>query len=212
MPRYIDITLPIRAAMPVWPGDPAPQITLSNSIVGGHSCNVSHFAAGVHLGTHLDAPRHFIDDAPAVEALDLHTLIGPVWVADVGEADRVDVAELEAMALPADCTRLLIRSRNSALWSLPGTDFHPDYVALTPDAARWLVARGMRLVGIDYLSIERYKEPGHVTHHVLLGDGVIVIEGLDLRHVTPGAYKLICLPLKLVGSDGSFVRAVLEAE
>ncbi|CCQ72895.1 cyclase family protein [Magnetospira sp. QH-2] len=210
MPQYMDITLTIHPHMPVWPGDPTPEVTRMRSIAEGHVCNVSRFAAGVHLGTHLDAPLHFIDGAGGVETLALETLIGPAVVADVGDADRVDVSHLEAMDLPADCTRLLIKSRNSALWSRPGTEFHADYVALTPEAADWVVARGIKLVGIDYLSIERYKEPGHVTHHKLLGAGVIAVEGLDLRGVEPGPYKLICLPMKIAGSDGAFVRAVLE--
>lgn len=209
MPRIFDITLPYAPEYPAWPGEPKPVVERMRSLAAGDSANVTRLAAGMHFGTHVDAPVHFIAGAGGVETLPLDALIGPAVVVDVGEAKVITPAVLESAALPAGTARVLFRSTNSRLWADPGHAFRQDYVALTPAAARWLVDRGIRLVGVDYLSVEPYGEPGHATHHVLLAAGVVIVEGLDLRAVSPGIYQLVCLPLKLVGSDGAPARVVL---
>lgn len=211
MTRIIDITVAVSPQLPSWPGEPKLTTSLLRDMSQGHSCNVSRIEGGVHTGTHLDAPCHFVAGGIGVDRLALDALIGPVRVAHFPDADAIDAAMLDGLALPAGTARLLLKTRNSELWNDPGHDFRKDYVALTPDAAQWIVGRGIRLVGIDYLSIERFAEPGHRTHTILLGAGVIAVEGLDLRQVAPGDYDLYCLPLKLAGADGAPVRAVLIA-
>lgn len=212
MKRIIDITVTVSPQLPSWPGEPKLTTSLLRDMSRGHSCNVSRIEGGVHTGTHLDAPRHFIAGGVGVDQLALDILIGPARVAYFPDAHAIDAALLEGLALPAGTTRLLLKTRNSALWNDPGHAFREDYVALTPEAAQWIVDHGIRLVGIDYLSIERFREPGHRTHKILLGAGVIAVEGLDLRRAAPGAYDLYCLPLKLAGADGAPVRAVLVAD
>ena len=135
-----------------------------------------------------------------VDQLPLELLYGPALVRDLGRAEAVDEAALEALDIPAGTRRLLLKSRNSLLWE--DSAFRPDYVALTPGGARWLV-------GVDYLSIEAVGAPGFPVHHTLLGAGVVIVEGLDLREVPPGAYTLLCLPLRLAGGDGAPARALL---
>ncbi len=212
MPRYIDITLPLREGLPVWPGDPHPEIRRIQDQADGAPANVTRLNTVVHTGTHVDAPVHFVAGGAGVESLSLEVLIGPARVVSLPEATRIDAATLDALQLPPDVTRVLFRTRNSAWWTDPAHTFHEDYVSLTPDGARWLVERAVTLVGIDYLSIEAMAEPGHATHHALLEAGVVIIEGLDLRGVAPGAYDLMCLPLKITGADGAPARVVLATD
>lgn len=213
MPRILDITLPYSPDYPAWPGEPGPKLELLRSLARGDSANVTRLDAGMHFGTHVDAPVHFIEGAGGVDTLPLDVLVGAAVVVDVGAATLITPAVLEASAIPAGATRVLFKSTNSSLWDDPGHVFRQDYVALSLEAARALVKRGVRLVGVDYLSVERFGEPGHATHHVLLAAGVVIVEGLDLRQVAAGAYRLVCLPLKLVGADGAPARVVLiEAE
>ena len=144
-----------------------------------------------------------------MDRLDLGTLVGPCVVGEVPEVGEITPAHLEALGLPAGTVRLLLKTRNSALWDRPDHPFFEDYAALTPDAARWVVDHGIRLIGIDYLSIQRFADAVSTTHLVLLGAEVIIVEGLDLREVAPGAYQLTCLPMKLADADGAPVRAIL---
>jgi arylformamidase len=173
----------------------------------GDPANVSLLRFGSHTGTHVDAPAHFVDGGAGVDALALDVLIGRTLVAELTAPAVVERADLAALPLEGH-TRLLLKTRNSALWEAPS--FSRDYVALSVDAARFLVERGLRLVGIDYLSIEGYAATGHPVHTTLLGAGLVILEGLDLRRVTPGVYELICLPLALAGADGAPCRAVLR--
>lgn len=210
--RIHDLTLPITPGLTPWPGDPSPVVSRVRSIAAGDSCNVSRLDVGVHCGTHVDAPCHFIEGAPAVEAMPLDILTGPAGVVVLEEAAAIDAPDLEALDLPPGLERVLIRTRNSGLWETSSHAFRTDYVALTAAAARWLVERGIRLVGVDYLSVERFREPGHPVHMILLGAGVVVVEGLDLRGIAAGSYELVCLPLKIVGSDGAPTRVILIEE
>ena len=205
--RIHDVTLAIGSGVPPWPGEPAPLVTRLSDMAKGDDCNVTRMDFAVHYGTHLDAPLHFIPGGGDVASLDLQTLMGPCHVARV--ADTVDAIGPEAFAIPSGCTRLLVRTRNSTLWDNPAHAFRRDFVAFTPEGAQWLVACGIRLVGIDYLSVQRFHDAEPTTHRILLGAGVIAVEGLDLRGIAPGAYQLACLPLKLIGADGSPCRVVL---
>jgi arylformamidase len=199
MVEIIDISVPVRPGMVTYPGDPTVTLERVVSIADGGVVNLSRLDFGVHSGTHVDAPVHFIDGAPAAETLPLDVLIGTARVLDLSAAARLDASAFEGVELSA---RVLLKTRNSELWSRE--TFVDDFLALTEDGARALIEGGVRLVGIDYLSIG-----DEAAHQALLGAGVVAIEGLDLRGVEPGEYRLVCAPLKLVGSDGAPARALL---
>jgi arylformamidase len=198
--EIIDVSVPVRPGMALYPGDPAVTLERVASLAGGDIANISRLALGVHTGTHVDAPVHFIDGAPAVDALPLDVLLGPARVVDLTSAERLDAAAFDGVDLPE---RVLLKTRNSELWKLDS--FAEDFLSLTADAARVLVDGRVRLVGIDYLSIG-----DEAAHGVLLAADVVPIEGLDLRGVEPGEYELVCAPLKLVGSDGAPARVLLR--
>ncbi len=204
----LDISVAVSPSMPVWPNNPGVELERMNRIEAGASSNVSRLALGVHSGTHVDAPVHFLPGAAGVDTLKLDVLIGAVWVTHLPAAARIRAPDLEAATIPPDTQRLLIKTRNSDFWARGDTEFHTDYVGVGPDAAEWMVQRGLSLVGVDYLSVAPWKE-SRPTHQILLSAGVVVVEGLNLAGVEPGAYNLICLPLKLVGCDGAPARAVL---
>ena len=207
--KILDISVPVSPGLPVWPGDPTVELERYRSISAGDDCNVSRICCSVHSGTHVDAPEHFIDNALTVEDLTLEMLIGPALVIEVPAAGAIEPDFLETVSLPPGTARLLFKTRNSQLWRQPEHSFKSDYVALSPEAAAWIVERGIRLVGVDYLSVQMFSDPEPLTHRTLLSAGVVIIEGLDLQDVSPGSYQLVCLPLKLVGSDGAPARAVL---
>jgi arylformamidase len=203
MPRaLIDVTLPVSGQLPVWPGDPAVAI----ACVSDGLPMVSALTMSCHAGTHVDAPAHFLAGGAPVDRLSLDVLLGPCWVVRCAGGAMITAAMLAAAAIPAAAVRLLIRTENS---EHPARDFDPAYVALAPDAAGWLLDRGVRLVGIDGPSIEAYDAPDHPVHRALLAAGVIIVENLALGAVAPGAYELICLPLPITGCDGAPARAVL---
>ena len=206
--RIHDISLTISNSLVTYPGDPGIQITLVHGIGKDHSSNLTKLDMGAHTGTHVDAPVHFIDGAPASETLDLRILIGPAVVIDATKEDNISGKSLGDLNIPEGSERVLFRTRNSEIWKSKPGEFAPDFVAITEDGAEWLVERGIRLVGIDYLSIGPFHQ-GAPTHKVLLEAGVIPIEGLDLSRIAPGSYFLICLPLKIEGSDGAPSRVVL---
>jgi arylformamidase len=205
--QYIDVTVPLRPGMPLYEGDPPVALERVSSLAGGGVCNLSRLDFGLHSGTHIDAPLHFIDGAPGVESTPLEALLGDARVVDaVKVTGQIDAAQLGALDVPAGCERLLFKTTNSQLWQRDG--FSRDFVALTEEAARKLVRRGVRLVGIDYLSIAPFADPAP-THITLLEAGVVILEGLDLRRVQPGAYRLLCLPLLVPGADGAPARTLL---
>lgn len=205
---WLDISVPIREGMPTFEGDPRVRLSQTAAISMGAVCNVSRLDFGVHSGTHVDAPVHFIEGAPGAEAIPLDALIGRAEVVDARGVDGpFDAAAIEALGIPAGTERLLFRSRNSDLWDLPA--FSTSFNGVTADGARELVRRGVRLVGIDYLSIAPFAKPV-ATHVTLLERGVVVLEGLDLRAIEPGPYDLVCLPLRIPGCDGSPARAVVS--
>lgn len=204
-----DVTLTFTTDIPGFPNTPVPTLERLRSMDDGAVNNLSRLDIHVHFGTHVDAPRHFVADGCGMEAVPLETLLGPCLVVDFPELSEIAPADLEAKAIPPETTRLILKTRNSDLWNDYGQGFRPDYVALTPAAADWVIARGIQLVGIDYLSIERFQEPGRVTHRALLGAEVVIIEGMDLRTIAAGAYELVCMPLKLKGCDGAPARVAL---
>lgn len=210
--NFIDISLPISPGLPVWPGDPGVELERIRAIADGCASNDSRLGCSVHTGTHVDAPLHFLDNGASVEKLPLDVLVGPAEVVEVPDAERISHTILENLSLPEGTTRLLIKTRNSDLWNDARHPFNPDFVALDAPAASWVVERGIRLIGIDYLSIQRFVDKDPATHRILLASGVIIVEGLDMRQVDPGRYQLICLPLKLSGSDGAPARAILIEE
>jgi arylformamidase len=207
--QHVDISVAlVPGQTPIYPGDTDLEVDRVQHLAHGDPANVSRLVCSTHCGTHVDAAVHFIEDRPGVEQIALDALLGRCWVADATAVeDQVDAAALRHLDIPDDATRVLFRTRNSQLWEHP--KFTQDFVALAPDGADELVRRGIRLVGIDYLSIAPYDDPGP-THEALLRAGVTILETLDLRHVDPGWWTLTCLPLLLVGADGAPARAVLS--
>ena len=205
--KLIDVTVPLDASLPNYPGNQPFVLDAVKRIANGDSSNVSTLHMSAHTGTHVDAPRHFFDEGAGTESLPLELLIGRARVIEVSSRAGIAAEDLGGIDL-SDDIRLLIKTRNSRLWGSP--EFHADYVGVTESGAKHLVEHGIKVVGVDYLSVEQFKNPGAPAHHVLLGAGTIVIEGLDLRQVDPGIYEMFCLPLRVVGSDGAPARVVLR--
>ena len=203
-----DVSLPISESLAVWPGDPELQISHPFHLDRGDELTVSRLDMSSHAGTHVDAPAHFVPGGAGVDSLDLDLLVGPALVVHALEFDTLSAAVLEDLSIPVGTERLLLRTRSSDRWARGETDFWTDYVGVTGDGARWLVAQGVRLVGIDSLSVAPFDEL-EPPHQTLLGAGLIVVEGLDLSDVAPGVYQLVCLPLKITGGDGAPARAIL---
>ena len=204
---FFDISLPIHEGMIVYEGDPGVTVGSALALERGDPANVAMLHLGSHTGTHMDAPLHFIDGAAGIDTLALDVLIGPALVAEIDAPRLIEPEHLASVPI-AQHTRVLFKTRNSALWDRPA--FSREYVALSPASARLLVERGVKLVGIDYLSIEAFGASGHPVHKTLLGAGLVILEGLDFRRVPPGVYELCCLPLRIAGGDGSPCRAVLR--
>lgn len=209
--RTYDITLTISPDMVVWPGDGPVEIYTTDTIAEGADANVSRIHMGVHTGTHIDAPRHFLEDGETVEKLDIEMLTGRVYVLHVAdEVGLITKAIIEKSRIPPRTKRVLFRTRNSNLWRDGNhTEFETNFVALDPEACELLIQRGVKLVGVDYLSVAPYSAPVP-THKTLLEAGVLVVEGLNLSDVAQGRYTMYCLPLKIAGVDGAPARAILQ--
>lgn len=208
MHQIIDITLPLDESIPVWPGSKGLQLCNAMSISEGDIANVTLLCCDVHTGTHIDVPHHFILSGKTTEDFPLSTFIGPAYLAHLPLLDMITASDLEHAHIPLNTTRLLIRSDNSA--RLKSSTFDAAYTYLTGDAASWIAARGIRLLGFDYLSIEQYGAPP-LAHLTLLQADVVILEGIDLYNLDHGWYELICLPLRLVGREGAPARAVLKS-
>lgn len=204
----IDISVPWTDDLPVWPGSPGWQIVTDSWSEGGDAITNSHLTTDLHVGTHVEAPRHFLRHGTTLDRVGLDVFVGPAHVAEVLAHAVIDHAALEASAIPVDVERLLLRTANSEWWP-DSQAFRPNYVALDESGAQWCVDRGVRLVGIDYLSVQS-QQAGPETHRILMGAGIAIVEGLDLARVTPGAWELICLPLSLVGTEAAPARAVVR--
>jgi arylformamidase len=210
--QVYDVSVPLSANTPTYPGDPGIQIKQWLRLANGDPANVSLMNFGLHSGTHVDAPAHFIEGGAKVASLPLDTLLGEAEVIEVSH--NVDVIDEKFVA--AKCgngsQRILFKTRNSVFWGDTERGFHEDYVYIDPDAARRLVESGVKLVGIDYLSVEKFNSESFPTHLAFLSKGVVIVEGLDLRAVPVGQYELLCLPLKIAGGsgDGAPARVILR--
>ena len=206
IPNLIDISVRLEAGMPTWPGSAGFRLS-SSQTMERDSVNVSRIDMDVHCGTHVEAPRHFVAGGHDVNAFPLALFSGPAQVVHLPEVAAISAADLEDAGVHPGTERLLLRTRNSGSWQRE--PFRTDYVALLPDAAAWIVTHEVRLVGIDYLSVQRYGDDPE-THRILMRAGIAILEGLDLSQATPGTYRLHAMPLHLAGSEASPVRAVLE--
>jgi len=208
--KIYDVTVPISSKVPIYTGDPLVVIETASTIAGGDSANVSHLCFGAHTGTHVDAPNHFIEGTRRVHQLDLEKLVGPCVVFDVDK----NVLVIETHHLPplTGIERILFKTRNSSFWNEPDSEFRTDFTYISPEAARALADNSIKLVGIDYLSVEKFGSTDFATHITLLEKEIVVLEGLDLREVPAGEYEIICLPLKFKGGtgDGAPARTILR--
>jgi len=205
--KLIDVSVPLDSTLPTYPRNTPFTLEAIKRRANGDSSNLSTLHMSAHGGTHVDAPRHFFDDGAGTEALPLEMLCGRARVIEVTSRKAITAEDLERLNLSEDL-RLLIKTHNSRLWG--DATFHEDYIGVSESGAKHLVGHGVKVVGVDYLSVESYGTPGAPAHHVLLGAGTIVIEGLNLRDVEPGVYEMYCLPLAIVGSDGAPARVVLR--
>lgn len=215
MKTYYDISVSIDPDLPVWEGDPPVGISHVASIEKGDIANVSRLDIGAHTGTHIDAPIHFVPGRKGIDGLLLPTLIGPAYVVDLTHVSHeINGHDFEQAPIPHGTERLLCKTSNSSLWSKSPAAFDRNFVGIARDGAQWLVDHGIKLVGVDYLGIERYESVGNgaPTHHLLLENELVIVEGLDLSNVQAGEYELICLPVKIKNSDGAPCRAILVKE
>lgn len=205
---WIDVSVTVRHGMPHWPDNPPIVLERSMDLGRGDDCNLSHLAMGVHSGTHIDGPVHFVHQAPGVDEMPLTATMGAARVIEITHPRQVTAEELSGHALQAG-ERVLFRTSNSPrCWQ---TDrFVEDFVYISEQAAVYLAQTGVRAVGIDYLSVGGYRADGAKIHRLLLKAGIWIIEGLDLSEVRAGSYEMICLPIKLHGSDGAPARAILR--
>lgn len=202
-----DLSIIIKEEMPIYPGDNGFKRQKIMRLDNGDSSNLSAIHMGAHTGTHIDAPRHFLNDGISIEQLSLDALVGPARVIEVSAVSEIMLKDIiSKLSNPPE--RILFKTDNSKLWQ--SSDFHKDFVYLSQEAADFLISEKIKLVGIDYLSIEKFHSPDHYIHKQLLGAGIIILEGINLSEVEEGDYELICLPLKIQGSDGSPVRAILR--
>jgi arylformamidase len=205
---FYDVTVPISNAMITWPSDPAVSITGTSLISRGDFCNLSELKIGSHCGTHIDAPSHFLENGRTIDQLALENLIGEATVFEFKHKENIDVSDIKQLRFD-NVKRVLFKTVNSSYWKF--STFKKDFVYLTKDAAQYLVDKGIRLVGVDYLSVEKFESQLAETHHTLLRNDVIILEGLDLSNVERGRYELIALPLKIKDGDGSPARVVLKS-
>lgn len=208
--KIYDVTLPITEQIPVYEGDPNVEIKIKLAFEFGDAANVSQICMGVHTGTHVDAPNHFIEGSRRVEDLDLEKLIGKCRVVEF--SDNVSAIEAKHVENLETVERVLFKTKNSQFWNDFSQGFRKDFAYIAPEAARVLIEKGVKLVGFDYLSIEKFDAESADSHVVLLEKEVIILEGLDLRAVPAGEYELICLPMKFAGGagDGAPARTVLR--
>ncbi len=205
--RVYDISIPVHARTVTFPGDPTLQFHAAARLSRGDVVNLSALEMCAHTGTHFDAPWHFLDHGAKSDEVPLSHFLGPALVADIGDVPAVGRAELERVPLDG-VERLLLKTRNSAL--LREASFRTDFTYLAADGAEYLASLPLKLVGIDYFSIDQHKSATFPAHHALLGKGIAIIEAIDLTDVPSGRYELVCLPMKLVGLDGGPVRAILR--
>ena len=204
---FYDITLLISDTLITWPEDPTVSIRKTSMISQGNACNVSELKFGSHCGTHIDAPYHFEESGITIDHIPLDSLIGNATVFDIKNKEKIDLDDLKSLELQ-NCKRVIFKTRNSICWKF--SEFKKDFVYITKEAAKYLADSNVKLVGIDSLSVDKFDNIYADAHHILLGKGIIIIEGLDLNNVKAGEYELIALPLKIKDGDGSPARVVLR--
>jgi arylformamidase len=205
---WIDVSVTVRSGMPHWPDNPPIVMERVMDLRRGDAANVSHLAMGVHSGTHMDGPVHFIHEGPGLDEMPLSATMGEARVVQIEDPKEITAEELARHGLRAG-ERVLFRTSNSIrCWQAPS--FIEDFVYISEQAARYLAETRVRTVGVDYLSVGGYHADGPLIHRILLEAGIWIIEGLDLSPVTGGRYEMICLPVKLHGSDGAPARAILK--
>ncbi|MGZ3648943.1 MAG: cyclase family protein [Syntrophales bacterium] len=207
--RWIDISLTLKSNMMHWPGDPPVSIERVRAMDKGDTVNLSKITMGAHSGTHVDAPVHFIKGAEGVDQLLFDSLMGPARVIEIADADTIREEDITDYRIKKG-ERILLRTQNSIKKILYRDVFTEDFVYLEKSAAEFLVSRGIKTLGVDYLSVGGYKKNGPDVHRLLLGAGILIIEGLDLSETTPGLYNMICLPMKILDSDGAPARVILK--
>jgi arylformamidase len=206
--RIYDVTVPLKEGMATYAGEePGPKLDFHSLISQGKSANVSALSLGSHTGTHVGAPHHFLDNGVTMEQVPVDHLVGPCRVIEHKGEGHIGAADLEAAGIPDGTRRLLVKTSNGPFWD--DAEFHPEFLALDDDAGPWLVQRGIVLVGLDYMSIERFRSPTHAVHVAMLKTNAVLLEGLDLRAVAPGEYFMVCAPLPVVGADGAPARVFL---
>jgi arylformamidase len=206
--QIYDISVTISPDMPVWPGDPKIKLEQVSKIQEGANANVSRVDMGLHTGTHVDAPYHFLEGGEGVDRLRLQALTGRAYVLHLPEVDVIDAEVLENADIPPRTRRLLFRTRNSEYWARDEKEFQKNFVGINASGAEFLVKRGVKLIGVDYLSVAPFEESA-TPHEILLKEAVVIVEGLNLSGIAQGRYTLYCLPLKIAGADGAPARAIL---
>ena len=205
-----DVSVLISEDLPVWPGDPGISMTLESRLDQGNDANVTRLTMGVHTGTHIDAPCHFETNGKSVDQLPIDTLIGLCHVFELPEIKGgIGPGDIEKLDLKGE-TRILFKTRNSNWWKNNERKFQKDFVYITEEGAKFLISNGVKLVGIDYLSVEKFGSSDYATHHLFLRNQVVILEGLNLSDISSGKYELIALPLRLKGADGSPARVILK--
>lgn len=211
MSQFIDISVPLHPNLPVWPGTQGVKISAVMDMNRGDEANVSRLDIDVHSGTHIDAPKHFLKNGDTTERIPIHQTVGPCQVVDMRGQTAITADLLQQANIPNGTKKLLFKTDNSEKWRDFSHTFDENFCALTLDAAHWVVEKGIELVGIDYHSIQLFHDSME-THIILLQAKVVILEGLNLLEVAPGSYRLICLPLKVIGVEGISARAVLEVQ
>ena len=208
--KFHDVSVLISNDLPVWPGDPGVTLRLASNLALGDVANVTQIQMGAHTGTHIDAPFHFEKDGETIDKLKIETLVGSCKVVEIPDAKKsIGPPELEKLDLDGT-VRILFKTRNSKWWEHGEKEFQKKFVYISEQGAKFLVKKGIKLVGIDYLSVESFESSDYATHHLLLRNQVIIIEGLNLSGVAEGEYELIALPLLIKGADGAPARVVLR--
>jgi len=205
---WIDASVPISDGMVHWPGDPAVKIKHLSDMDQGDDYTVSHISMMVHTGTHMDAPLHFTKSKTSMDKMPLDATVGKARVIEIHSKDYITPEELRPQRIRKG-ERILFKTRNSkSKWDRK--PFNKKFIPLSIDAARFLAERKIKTLGVDYLSIGEYDGNVVEVHRTILKAGIWVIEGLDLSKIEPGDYEMICLPLKIVKSDGAPARAILR--
>lgn len=209
MIKYIDISLPVSHDMHHWPGSEKVKIIKNHDLEKGDDATDSSIYMNLHTGTHVDAPSHFIHNGNTIDEVPLDVMLGTVLIIKIPDTVKEITADiLSSIDIPENTERLLLQTANSVIWQENDSQFYEDYTALVKDGAEWLVEKGIKLVGIDYLSIQRFTD-GPEVHQILLSSNVVVIEGLDLSDVDAGIYQLYCMPIKLQGLEAAPARVLL---